>query len=173
MSSDILLKDIKRPTIGSLALSLMSKVPETLNPIEQMQENLTDYDKNLFECLEIHKKIYPEDFYIVVITKQERIAHNIMRNYFFARLSCPTPDYDQILYKYTLKNNHIDFLWVIPSRDACFHLLQHRAEVSPSEYGLLEFVLKFNDGTLFEVAKTLNNEDDAMEERKKILLASN
>lgn len=147
-----------RETVGKISTDLLRKA-EPISPIEQMRESLTEYEKNINECLETGKKTFPKDFFIVVITKKEPLMPNVIRNYFFPRLSCPTPDYDQTVYKYSLKNDHIEFLWVIPSRDTCFLLVDNRHEVAPAEYALLQFVLKFHDGTLFKIAKSLNNEE--------------
>ena len=79
-------------------------------------------------------------------------------NYFYARLSCPTPDYDQTLYKYSHKQESLTFLWVIPSRDTCQLLKDNALQVVPEERELLGFVLNFADGSLFKLAKKLNGE---------------
>lgn len=151
--------DLSRETVGKLSSDLSLKQPETRSPIEQMRENLTDYDKNLHECIAAGKKVYPGDFFIEVITKQEPLMPNVIRNYFLHRYSCSTPNYDQIMYKYTLENDQITFLWVIPSRAICHLLLEHRLEVPVEEYGLLDFVLQFERGDLFRMCKTLNGEE--------------
>lgn len=147
-----------KPTVGKVASDLMIKQPETLSPIEQMRENLTDYEKNIHECIEVHKKYFPSDFFIVVIHKRERLMQNVLRNYFTARISCPTPDYDQTVYKYSVENDHVDFWWTIPARDICHMLLENRNEVVPEEFALLSFILKFKDGTLFNEAQKYNSE---------------
>jgi hypothetical protein len=85
---------------------------------------------------------------------------NVLRHYYYYRLSCPTPDYDQTVYKFTRATEIIEFIWVIPSRETCFTLKENASQVVPAEYGLLEFVLKFADGTLFKLAKSLNGEAD-------------
>ncbi len=159
MTCDLITNQVKRDTVGKTSSDLYQKAPETRSPIEQMQENLTDYDKNLHECIERGKKDMIGDFFIEVITKQEPLMPNVIRNYFSYRNSCSTPNYDQALYKYTLKNDQITFLWIIPSRGICHLLLENRLAVPPEEYGLLEFVLKFERGDLFKLCKTLNGEE--------------
>ena len=148
----------QRETAGKISLDLAQKTPDTRSPIEQMRESLTDYDANIWECVERGKKDLFGDFYLEVITKQEPLMPNVIRNYFSCRNSCPTPNYDHAVYKYTLQNNHITFLWVIPSRGVCHLLLENRLSVPPEEYGLLEFVLKFEAGDLFKLCKKLNGE---------------
>lgn len=151
--------DHNRPTVGQIATDLQLKQDYQVSVLEQMRENLTDYEKNIYECIQTHKKVFPGSFYIVVITKKEPLMQNVMRNYFFARLSCPTPDYDQTLYKYSPESEQIDFIWVIPSKYACLLMLENKGEISPTEYALLNYVLKFKDGSLFRLAQQMNNEE--------------
>lgn len=157
-----------RETVGKLSSDLIIKTPDTLSPIEQMRENLTDYEKNVWECVEGCKKKYSDDFFIVVITKNEKLMPNVFRNIFFGRLSAPTPDYDQTLYRYSRADSSLTFMWVIPSRDACIYLKNNANYVIESERHLLKFVLDFADGSLFKLAKKLNGEkEDSIELEKE------
>ena len=83
---------------------------------------------------------------------------NVLRHYYFSRHSCPTPDYDQTVYQYHREKEDIEFLWVIPSKEACLTFMEQASSIAPEEWGLLHYVLKFADGTLFKLAKQLNNE---------------
>lgn len=151
---------MKRETIGKVATDLMAQRTHEVSAIDQMRESLTDYEKNVWECVDRCKKDFPGDFYIVVITKNEKLLPNVFRNFFYGRLSCPTPDYDQTVYKYKRKDDEVVFMWVIPARNACFHLKNNALEVDRQEQELLKFVLAFDDGTLFKLAKELNGEVD-------------
>jgi hypothetical protein len=147
-----------RETVGKYALKALEKEPVSRDPIEIERMLHQDYDKNMFECLDRCKKEFDGDFYIVVITKKEPLMQNVLRHYFFGRISCPTPDYDQTVYKFSRATEVIEFIWVVPSRECCLTLRENVAEVAPAEYPLLDFVLKFADGTLFKLAKQLNGE---------------
>lgn len=151
---------MKRDTVGKIAGELLLKQPDSLSPIDNMREQLTDYEKNLFECIERHKNTMLDDFFVVVITKKERLMPNVLRNYFFACVACPTPNYDQIVYKYFKKEERLDFIWVIPSQDTCHLMKENALQVPPEEKQLLDFVLNFADGSLFKLAKKLNGEVD-------------
>ena len=147
-----------RDTVGKISLDLMQKTPESTDPIELERAMQEKYIDELIACVETHKKIFPANFFIIVITKNERLMPNVFRNYFFARLTCPTPDYDQSVFSYNKEHDVIEYVWTIPSQDACIHLKKHALEVHPSEKELLFCVLKFADGTLYKLAKSLNGE---------------
>ena len=147
-----------KKTVGQASIDLLKKEHQQLNPMEYMREMLTDYESNINECVDRYKKAFNDDFYVVVITKKEPLLKNVLRSYFTARISCPTPDYDNAVYKYTKENESLEFLWVIPSKDTCELLMDNAAIVDKSEWGLLRYVLQFSDGTLFRQCKKLNGE---------------
>jgi hypothetical protein len=150
----------KRPTVGKIATDLMRRPDNQHTVVDQMRENLTDYDKNLWLCVDTNKKIFLCDFYVIVTCKKERLLPNVLRNYFLARLSAPTPEWDQTVYKYHRNDDKVEFLWVVPSKDTCEYLAINAKDVIESERDLLKFVTMFHDGTLLKIAKKLNNEAD-------------
>ncbi len=151
---------MKRDTVGKLSSELLKQESPTNSPIELEREMHTEYDKNIDECITSGKKKYNHNFYVIVITKRERLMPNVFRNYFFARETCPTPDWDQAVYRFMRSVDAIEFLWVIPSKDTCEHLKQNALYVSSEEKELLHFVLDFSDGTLLKLAKKLNKEKE-------------
>lgn len=148
----------ERETVGKISSDLLQKEYQASDPIEQMQENLNDWEANVSECLEKYKKEFLHDFYLVVISKTEPLMPNVIRHYYTARISCPTPDNDQVVYKYHRAMDMLEFLWVIPDPKTCDFLIQNRLLVPESERDLLNFVLEFTDGTLLQKSKQLNNE---------------
>ncbi len=124
-----------------------------------MREQLTEWDNNIELAVEQGLKDYMVgDFYVVVSTKKERLLPNVLRNYFFTRFSCPSPEYDQTVYRYHRADDALEFLWVVPSKDACQHFYNNPLQTSEDERELLEYVLSFLDGTLLNRAKKLNGE---------------
>jgi hypothetical protein len=150
-----------RDTIGKIATELMEKIPESRDPIELERAMHADYDKHLYDAIARGFREYHGDFYVVVDTKKERLLENVLRNYFYCRSTCPTPTYDQTVYKYHRKDENIEFIWVIPSKDTCQIYRDHCLEVDPEERDLLQFVLEFYDGSLLRKCKILNNEESA------------
>ena len=149
---------MSKKTIGALAYESLLLEPETRDPIELQREMQKEYIDNLVECVETNRKEIQGDFYVVVLTKMERLLTNVMRNYFFARRSCPTPDYDQAVYRYNAAADAIEYLWCIPDRDTAHSLKAQMLEVTTEENMLLQHILDFDDGTLYTLAKRLNKE---------------
>ncbi len=148
-----------RDTIGKIATELQTKTPESRDPIELQREMQKDYIHELCEAVVRGKKEWTTDFFVVVITKNEKLLTNVFRNYFFPRITCPTPDYDQTVFHYNKDTEDIHYLWTIPSRDASFHLKDNALKVVNEEKDLLNFVLQFDDGTLYKLCKKLNGEE--------------
>ena len=150
-----------RETVGQVSFDLLMKnYSNDHSAEEQMREQLKDYEKNVEITLNDGKKKYIDGFYIVVLTKKERIMKNVLRSYYFSRKSCPTPEWDQAVYYFDYKRNDLVFLWVVPSWDTCKNLKDNALEVPKSERQLLNFVFAFDEGTLLGIAKGLNKEID-------------
>ena len=148
----------KRPTVGAVSRDLILKESPATDPVEQMYENLTDYDQNIHSCVDRCKKDFVGDFFIVIVTKKEPLMPNVLRSYFMGRHSCPTPDYDQTVYRFKRIEDELEFLWVVPSKNTCLFLIDHRLEVPIEQHQLLKFVLDFQDGSLMKLAQKINGE---------------
>ncbi len=152
---------MERDTVGKLSSELLPhQIDDKHTPEDQMRESLTDYEKNIEEAVQRGLLEFAHDFYIVVITKKERLMQNVIRNYFGIRKSCPTPEYDQAVYKYNRHSDVLEFLWVLPSKDTCMAFRACPTWAPLEEQELLKFVLDFYDGTLLTLVKKLNNEID-------------
>ena len=148
-----------KETVGKVSSDLIIKsYDNTHNAEDQMREQLSDYDKNLYECAEKCKRAFSGDSYIVVLTKKERLMQNVIRNYFTGRQSCPTPEWDQVVYHYRRSSEDIIFLWSIPAKDICEWMMQNPWLLATEEKELYSFVTQFYDGTLLLKAKQLNKE---------------
>jgi len=152
----------KKETIGKISSELLHKDDPNHTPIDQMREILTDYEQNLWQCVESGKKTVNHDFFVVVTTKKEKLMKNVLRNYFFWVYACPTPTYDQIVYRYDVKDNKVEFLWVIPSKDSCEFIRANALSLPEDQRDLIRYVLDFYDNTLLSKAKKLNNEEDTI-----------
>jgi hypothetical protein len=152
-------KKIKnKKTVGEQYLDVALKLPESRDPIELQREMQKGYIEELGKCVIEFRKTCQTDFWVVVLIKRERLMENVLRFYYFARHSCPTPDFDQSVYFYDSKDESLSFIWAIPDKETCRHLRNNALYIHDSEKQLLQFVLEFFDGTLFEKAKRFNKE---------------
>lgn len=149
----------EKQTVGSASLDLMLKNHAQASAIDYEREMHKEYEREIFKCIDGSLTKIDGDFFVVVLRKQERLMSNVYRNFFLARKSCPTPTYDQVVYKYHRDLDAVEFLWVVPDMETCAVFTRNALQIDPQERQLLKFVLDFNDGTLDRLAKTLNNEE--------------
>lgn len=166
-----------KQTVGAIATELKSKADQALNPQEIQQATEKEYIDNLVWAVKHARKLVPcpndeckaicdkrdammGDFYIVGILKKERLLDNVLRNYFIPTLACPTPHYDQTLYRYRADKDDIEFVWVIPDKETCEIFKENKEKIVHEERSLLKFILDYHDGTLFRLCKKLNGETD-------------
>lgn len=160
-------------TIGKIASEAWAKGSGEVNPQEIQRATEQEYLKELeWAVAHARKKVDCSDkkghqdckdgvafegsFFIEALTKREKSLENVLRNYFIPRQSCPTPVYDQTVYRYNDAAGQVEFLWTIPDKDTCEYLVAHRGQVEEKE--LLQQVLDFKDGALFKKAKMYNKE---------------
>ena len=112
-----MITDKPKETLGSAAI----KAAADYNPDQTIPETkdamLARYPDELRICAKRGEAEYgPIDhFYLVVITKAERLLPNVIRNFFLYRKSRPIPDYDTALYYYDRKAENITFVWQVPN----------------------------------------------------------
>lgn len=150
-------------TAGQLSLEAQASDKGQISVIEQQQAMQHDYMKNLFEAVDRGYLEFPGDFYIHVETKREPLLTNVLRNYFITKRDCPTPNYDQSVFRYNRKKGEIEYYWTIPDKEACHHIKANRLLIVNEEQELLKFVLAFDSGELLRICKKLNGEkEDSM-----------
>ncbi len=159
---------MEKPTLGSIVTDLSQKAPESTDPIEIQRAMQETYMKDLLDAVDRGYKKYNGDFFIHVETKAERLLTNTFRNYFIDRFTCPTPNYDQSVFRYNRRLGQVEYIWTIPDRETCHHLKENVLIVAKEEKQLLEFVLMFDSGELFRLCKKFNKEEL---ETPKLILA--
>lgn len=154
------MEETPRKTVGAIALELMQKEAPSRDPIEIQREMQKEYLDELVKCVELNKAKIHGDFFVSVLTKNEKLMPNVFRNYFLATKACPTPTYDQSVFWYRSTAEQLEYLWTVPSKDTCIYFKKNAHLVTQEEKQLLQFVLDFYDNTLLKVSKRLNNEEE-------------
>lgn len=162
-------------TVGSIASDLLTKHDRSLSPQEVQRAQEHEYLQNLEWCVKHAKKeidcssIKGHDackdrlplegsFFIAVLLKKEKLLENVLRNYFVPTKACPTPCYDQTVYRYDDNKGTIEFIWVVPDRETALTFKYNVSKIVPDEQGLLRHILDFYDGNLFRKMKKFNKE---------------
>lgn len=154
-------KKAPRETVGKIVHDIISSETgnEKLDPIALQREAHKDYAQQLYNAVEDGKKEFPGDFFLEVITIDYKAVARTINNKIVIRKTAPTPTHDSTAYHYHRLSDHLEFLWVVPSRIACDYFQSYALEIQPEEHGLRNFVLEFLDGTLLSRCKKLNNEE--------------
>jgi hypothetical protein len=65
--------------------------------------------------------IYVIIMYLIIMVANDgcKLLDNVLRNYFIPTRACPTPHFDQTVYRYDHHKEAIEFLWVIPDQETC------------------------------------------------------
>lgn len=147
-------------TLGAKALLALENQDATLDAREQGAWMSENFLKEIQVTMDSGKKAIPgEDFFIVILQKNERVLHNVLRNYFMYRRTCPTPNYDQIVYRYDHKTDDLHLVWTLPAREVCLVMLENAAFLDPELYELLKYIQDFKEGELARLAFKLNKEE--------------
>lgn len=151
----------KRETVGKIVHDILSKETgnEKVRAQELRREAQKDYVKLLYDAVEDGKKTLPGDFFLEVITLNYKALARTINTKIVVRKTAPTPTYDSTAYHYHKLSDHLEFLWVVPSKEASQYIHYHALEVAPEERVLRDFVLEYFDGTLLRRCKKLNNEE--------------
>lgn len=163
-------------TLGSIASDLLKKHENiNINPLEIQRAQEKEYLDNLVWCVKhARKEIDCSDmkghekckeksaltgsFFIAALLKKEKLLENVLRNFFVATSACPTPCYDQTIYRYNDQSGEIEFIWVIPDKETCAVFRENMNQIVPEEMGLLQFILEFYNGSLYTKMKQFNGE---------------
>ena len=153
----------REKTVGELALEQQQKPYHEVSAEEfgkTVLQDKDDYMTNLWEAVDRGLKEYNPDntLYVAILTNRERLIHNVMRNKFLPRQTCPTPTYSQSVFKYEKKPDRLQLLWTLPDRESCTMLLDAGIEVEGEERIVLKHVLDFYDGSLDRLCQEENGE---------------
>ena len=136
----------KKQTLGAKALELQAKPNEKIHAQELQEEINRTYMEELQKCVE--QCDWTEPYYVVVLLKKEQLLHNVIRRYFVARKTLPTPQWDQTVWRYYPSSGNLEFVWTLPDDQLAMEMAMLPNEVHPEERDLYGFVRMMLDKTL-------------------------
>ena len=151
----------KEKTVGQLSYEASLLEKEPIRVQEQTAKMHEEYGDELMRAIQKGIETYPGEpiFFIEDITRQERLMMNVIRHTLIPRLTCPTPNYDQTVYRIIVKDQAIEYIWSLPDRISCITYLENMPIVVDEERELAQFILDFRDGRLELLAQQLNGEE--------------
>lgn len=141
--------------IGKLYQEAQEKKHDKVDLRELQRDFNSDYMENLREAAKRGKKKHVgyDNFYVCVIMKRERIMKKVLRNYFFTRVTCPSPSHDLTVYSFNTKTDDLKFLWLIPDIEVCQKIYAQRFS-NPT--AITKEVVDFMEGRTAKRAMSLN-----------------
>lgn len=97
---------------------------------------------------------FKDNFYVEMAFKREKIFKKAFKVIPILRKTCPIPFYGKDLYFYTYKDNKVELIWSIPSKELC----QNPAFIPlgvPGNTELLGNVRNYNSGYFLKVYEAL------------------
>lgn len=165
-----------KKTLGTISQDLLKTDNSSINPQEIQRAQQQEYLDNLVWCVkharkevdcstlenhQICKDRAPLEgsFFVSALLKKEKLLENVLRNYFVASRTCPTPAYDQTVFRYNDSKGDIEYIWTVPDRETCLTFQENKDKIVPEERALLANILDFYSGALYDQAKKFNGEE--------------
>lgn len=155
-------------TVGEAALALQ-QCDDTIHAVEleraihKGNKSSDSWESQIEECLIRGMSRFEGDFYLTVLTKKERLLHNVIRRYFIDRKSCPTPEFDQTVFRYIRREDVLEYLWTVPDIQTCHELKANGPHLSEELIELYHMVMAFHDGKLDKLCEKLNLESEPIQ----------
>ena len=147
---------MSKPTLGQTVVDRYSTQQDEIELGDLKQAEMERYFNYLTMAMDTGKQMYNSNFFIEVAKKRERLMPQILPRIFaLPRSTCPSPFYDQDVYIYNKADDCLDFVWAIPDPDTCENLVNNMNNLCLEDKELLEFVFKYKDGSLLQMAKKI------------------
>jgi len=130
----------KSSRVGQAVYDIMTQDQEDYSCEEIVDAFGPDYVKEFNDVVDKNRHKFTSPFYILVITKKEMWAVNILRNIFQARQTPPNA-IDMImqykhptktLYKVDTERNDVSIVWSIPGWEECKAIAKHPDSFDPT-----------------------------------------
>ena len=150
-SKDELNKDPAR--VGKAVYDILSKPQSPIEVGEIISEYAEDYLEEVKSTIKANVGKYDSPFYIVVLTKKEPWALNVLRSWFIARqtrpsarlMRCDYPNHGITLYRYDSKDTKLDVVYSLPTLQDSLTIIANQHLYDPQ---LVQWIKQFASGEL-------------------------
>lgn len=139
--------------VGQAVYDILKKDQAPIEVQEVINEYQGKYLQEMESCIKQNMDKYEPPFYIIVLTKKEPWAMNVMRNFFIARQTRPLcahlrheyPNFMSTVYSFDKKKSELKILWSLPIKQDAAVVLKNRHLYDPQ---LVKWIEDCNSGTL-------------------------
>lgn len=149
-------------TLGQIAIKLQEKAHEEADHTvaERIAQTSDDYWNIVLNAYQEGRKKFTGDFYIEMCMKYSKLFWNVNPQWLpMLRYTCPTPMFEQSVFRYNKEDDALEYLWTVPDIHSCSWLIANALNVPDDQKELLSFVVDFKEGNLYRLMKKLNKED--------------
>lgn len=146
----------QRETVGAMSIKAAQDQNQS-DTWETTQQREKEILHNLHDFVEKKKVEHRSDFFIMLLSRREKILTNVIRDRLYCLKACPTPNYNQSLWKYHYLDDRLEFLWSVPPKEAVDFLSRYPIEMNDMCADVIKCVFDFIDGTLARKTRELNN----------------
>ena len=140
-----------KETVGAASRRLLLNKDTNQGIVDTEKEINKDYFDQCQQCVEREPhKDWKDPWFLVVISKKERLMENVIRRYFFGRKTLPTPEYDQTVWRYHPSSGNLEFVWCVPDKNTTLWLGHDPNAVDTSHNHLVSDVLDFLNNRLYD-----------------------
>jgi len=143
----------KGKRVGQASIDLLSKDQPTYTAGDILDSFGDDFLREMETTISRGAERYQDPFYILVLTKKEAWATNIVRNYFIDRQTPPHArdllaeykNHTKTLYLVNGRKGQIKLLWSLPGWDDCKSVARHPESHAPE---LVQWIQQALEGKL-------------------------
>lgn len=118
--------------------------------VDTSEEMFKTYYNEVLKCAESFEKLgHHNPFYIVVTTKVEKALGDTIHNWFYARVTIPTPQWSQTVWRWSPAKGDLMLLWTLPPENAAKNLsMADPKKLHPHDIKIHQDVIKCLNNTL-------------------------
>lgn len=143
----------KKKTVGKAVHDIITKEQAPITVGEVLDEYQHEYLEEILTCIRDNRSKYESPFYIIVLTKKEPWALNVMRNWFIARQTRPSarwmrsefPNFMQTVYAWDDRSEQLRLLWSLPTWQDALVVLKNKDLYDPQ---LVKWIIEYESGVL-------------------------
>lgn len=137
-----------RPTVGAIVEEAQTMESPSTDARELQQGMASNKMEPIFTALERGLKMFSANIIYVVLIRIFDKPSKTIRNKYMPTTICPTPTFNQAVFRYDRTDGKFELLWTLPGMEICNYFLRNEQHLDKQQKELLKFVHDFKNGSL-------------------------